>query len=114
MADKKENLVPWRDRMKSSRFFLLATVGILAVSLFSCAGASKRTAMDDQTIANQIKAQLEAPTGPDGPFSIDISVKKGAVSLDGTVVNAGVKDRALEIAQTTAGVKDVKSFLVVK
>jgi len=100
--------------MISKRFLLLATVGLITTAMLGCAGATKKTALDDQGIANQIKAQLEAPTGPNGPFSIDILVTKGAVTLDGQVPSAQVKDQAMEIAQATQSVKDVKSFLKTK
>lgn len=99
--------------MKNYRLLTLVLVGMLCISVIGCA-STKKVVLDDQTVADAIKASLEAPTGPEGPFTVDIFVNKGAVQLDGTVPNTAAKERAIEVAQTADGVKDVKSFLVVK
>ncbi|MGI6457244.1 MAG: BON domain-containing protein [bacterium] len=99
--------------MKSNKFILMAVTGVLVVSMIGCANTRKVT-MTDQQIADQIEAQLEAPTGPEGPFTIDIFVNKGNVTLDGTVPTATAKEQAMDVAHSTAGVKDVKSFLSVR
>ncbi len=100
--------------MKNYRLLTLVFVGMLCLTVIGCATSSKRVVLDDQTIANSIKAALEAPTGPDGPFTIDILVNKGAVQLDGTVPNTAAKEKAIEVAHSSEGVTDVKSFIAVK
>lgn len=99
--------------MKEFRFLSLIVAAALALSTMACS-TSGRVALDDQTIANNIKRQLEDPSGPAGPFGIDILVHKGSVSLDGKVPSQGSKEQAMQIAQQSQGVKDVKSFLVVE
>lgn len=88
--------------------FLIASV--LSIALTNCA-TTKKTTLTDQDIANNIKASLESPSGPDGPFGIDIWVNKGSVTLDGQVPNQMAKEKAMQIAQSSDGVKDLKSFL---
>ncbi len=100
--------------MKNYRLLTLVLVGMLCLSVIGCASSKKRVVLDDQTIADSIKGSLEAPTGPDGPFNVDIFVAKGAVQLEGTVPNTAAKEQAIEIAHSSQGVTDVKSFLVVK
>ncbi len=95
------------------RLFLFITIGVLCVSVMGCATSQKVT-VDDETIANQIKTELESPAGPEGPFEIDILVKEGTVQLDGEVKSIQAKEKAMELAQKTEGVKDVKSFLITK
>ncbi len=100
--------------MKYNRLILLFAVGFLCVSMFGCAGGSRRVVLDDQTIALQIKDQLEATSGPEGPFEIDVIVDAGEVTLDGEVPTPLAKEKAIEITQITEGVKDVKSYLIVR
>ncbi|HOJ61524.1 MAG TPA: BON domain-containing protein [bacterium] len=100
--------------MKYKRFMLFVMVGVVCVSLLGCATASRRTAMDDQTIAERIKASLESPMGPPGPFSIQINVYKGIVSLDGQVPSDAVKAQVIQTAHTTEGVQEIKSYLRVQ
>ena len=99
--------------MKYHRILLNAGIGLAIIGMAGCASTG-RVAVDDQTIANNIKQQLEAPTGPEGPFGIDILVHKGAVSLDGAVPSQAAKEHALQIGQSQEGVKDIKSFLELK
>lgn len=98
--------------MKQKLFgFLLA--GIVSVGLMNCA-TTKKTTLTDQDIANNIKTALESPSGPEGPFGIDIWVDKGTVTLDGEVPSQGAKEKAMQIAQGSEGVKELKSFLEAK
>ncbi|RJP18411.1 MAG: BON domain-containing protein [Candidatus Omnitrophota bacterium] len=99
--------------MNLRRFMLLLTVGFFCIALIGCA-STKKVTLDDQTIANQIKTQLEAPAGPEGPFEINIIVNKGGVQLEGEVATVLAKEQAMAIAQSSEGVKDVKSFIQTK
>lgn len=99
--------------MKIQRLFTLIAVAVISIVMVGCASSQKMVA-HDQAIADQIKGQLEAPAGPQGPFVIDILVDKTNVTLDGKVKDNKSKDQAAEIAQKTQGVKAVKSFINVK
>lgn len=99
--------------MKLQRLVLLMVVVAFSVALVGCA-TSQKTVLSDQEIANNIKAHLESPAGPEGPFVIDVIVDRGVVKLDGKVKNAAAKAEAMDIAQQAQGVEEVKSFLVVQ
>ena len=99
--------------MKYHRLFCLLVVGVVSAGLMGCA-TTKKTAFTDQDIANNIKAALESPAGPEGPFGIDIWVHKGSVTLDGEVPSQSSKEKAMQTAQSAEGTKDLKSFLDVK
>lgn len=96
--------------MNKSSLSLLLVAGVLSVALIGCASSSK---IADADIANGIKNQLESPAGPDGPFTVDIFVSKGEVTLDGKVPSASAKEQAISSAQSAEGVKTVKSFLII-
>jgi len=107
-------IIETEDTMKNYRLLTLVLVGMLCLSVVGCASSTKKVVLDDQTVADTIKASLESQTGPEGPFTIDIFVNKGAVQLEGNVPNTAAKERAIEVSQTADGVKEVKSFLVVQ
>ncbi len=96
--------------MKHAKVFGMIAAGVLCIGLMNCA-STKKTTLTDQDIANNIKAQLESPSGPSGPFGIDIWVHKGSVTLDGEVPSQSAKEKAMQVAQSSEGVKDLKSFL---
>jgi osmotically-inducible protein OsmY len=99
--------------MKLQRLFTLFLVVVISIAFIGCAGTQKKV-VHDQAIADQIKAQMESAAGPEGPFVVDIMVTKGAVTLDGQVKSYQAKEKSMEIAQQVEGVKDVKSFILVK
>lgn len=99
--------------MKYHPFFLFLMVGVMSLAMVGCATQS-RVVVNDQDIANSIKNQLESPSGPDGPFVVDIIVNRGNVTLDGAVPTTIAKEQAMDVAHTTQGVRDVKSFLDVE
>lgn len=96
--------------MNKSLITMWALAGLVCLATMGCATGGKIT---DADIANSIKDQLEAPSGPEGPFAIDIFVKKCDVTLDGKVDSDGAKQQAMGIAQSSEGVKSVKSFLII-
>ena len=86
-------------------------VGAFAMTLSGC--AHQRGGLTDQGIAEAIKSDLEAPSGPQGPFEINVLVQRGEVTLDGEVASNRARDEAMAAAQRMEGVRDVKSFLIV-
>lgn len=97
--------------MNKSRLMLWTLAGVLTFAMIGCATGGAK--LSDADIAESIKGQLEAPSGPDGPFAVDIFVTKGEVTLDGKVPDATAKEQSIGIAQSNEGVKAVKSFLIV-
>ena len=70
-------------------------------------------AMDDGAITAKVKTALLADPEVKG-LQIDVDTKNGVVTLKGTADKPANRDRAVQIAKDTSGVKSVDSQLVVK
>jgi len=70
-----------------------------------------RTAEDEQILA-RIKAAYAADSGVKAG-NINVDVMRGMVTLSGTVASAAEHDKAIEIANKTSGVFEVKDRLKV-
>lgn len=71
------------------------------------------TTLSDEDIAESIRhAYVNDPRVYS--FNPDVKVKKGSVTLSGTVDNLKAKQAAAQIAQNTAGVKQVKNNLSIR
>jgi len=69
--------------------------------------------IDDQILANKIKAKLIAEPGVRS-LNVDVDVYQGVVTLTGSVNNQTEKDKVLGIAAKTAGTRSVVDNLGVK
>ena len=93
---------------------LLATVlafglsGALAVST-GC-GKTVGQALDDATITTRVKTALLNDPDVAGT-RIDVDTFKGVVTLSGAVKSKTEESKAIQLAQRTPGVSDVKSTL---
>lgn len=63
-------------------------------------------AMDDATITGKVKTKFLGDTNVPG-LKIDVDTKAGVVTLTGTVPTAAERQRAVELAKETDGVKSV-------
>lgn len=96
-------------RMRS-RSTLVALAAVL--SIFTACGAATVDTNDDATISTRIKIALLGDPQTQ-LLRLDVSTFKGVVTLSGTVPSAGVEQRAIAVAKTIKGVKDVKSEITV-
>lgn len=94
---------------RSGLMFLLA--GALSLVLTGCAATGPQ--VTDQSIADSIKSDLEAASGPQGPFEVDIMVEDGEVTLSGDVPSTSSKEQAMQIASEAEGVEEINSYLIV-
>ena len=76
-----------------------AAVGLAAVMIVACA-------QTDPGITTAVKTKLAADDTVKA-YKIDVDTKDGVVTLAGTVDSPAAKSRAVEIANTTKGVKSV-------
>jgi len=67
----------------------------------------------DPGVTTAVKAKLAADDTVKA-YKIDVDTKDGVVTLSGTVDNAEMKSRAVQIAQGVQGVKSVNDNLSVK
>ncbi|HTM27699.1 MAG TPA: BON domain-containing protein [Vicinamibacterales bacterium] len=87
--------------------FILA----FALLLTAC-GATTSGATDDMTISTRVKIALLNDQQL-GPLRIDARTFQGVVTLTGTVPSRTEEQRAIAVARTVRGVRDVKSQLSV-
>jgi osmotically-inducible protein OsmY len=96
-----------------TRTFARLTVLVFCASLL--AGACGKTVgetIDDATITTKVKTALLNDSDTGG-LRIDVDTFKGVVTLSGRVKTQAEADKAIGIARSTDGVKDVKSTLQV-
>jgi osmotically-inducible protein OsmY len=90
---------------------------ILSMAILGCAGdrTSRSTgqAVDDSAVANKVKMALYADKEVSGS-QIEVEVFRGTVQLSGFVDSAAQARKAVQIAQSTNGVKEVRNSMVVK
>lgn len=102
---------------RKTRYVTLMICLVLSVAIFGCAGdrttRSTGQAVDDSVVANKVKMALYADKEVNGT-QIEVEVFKGIVQLSGFVDNAAQAQKAVQIARTTDGVKEVRNSMVVK
>ena len=99
------------------RILLIVVIGVCFMCSSGCAstGAHKSTGemIDDAVLSGKVKSKLIADADVRA-FSIDVDTRNGVVILNGRVSSEWEQDRAVEIAESVYGVKEVKSLLVIK
>jgi hyperosmotically inducible protein len=70
-------------------------------------------ATSDAMITAAVKSKMLVDTTVSG-LKVDVETADGVVTLRGTVANAGERDRAVAVARTIAGVRDVQDELDVR
>jgi len=95
------------------RLALLLIAAFLLPVLLSACGKTVGETIDDATITTRVKTALL--NDPDvGALRITVDTTGGVVTLSGAVKSPAEADRAVQIAHTVKGVKDVKSTLQVR
>ena len=94
---------------------IVCLVGIMAI--LGCAGdrTSRSTgqAVDDSVLANKVKVALYSDETVPGT-QIEVEVFKGVVQLSGFVDNPAQAQKAVQIARSIDGVKEVRNSMIVK
>jgi osmotically-inducible protein OsmY len=99
--------------MTAPRFpvFFLSLILLMAI-VVGC-GATVSGAVDDPTITQRIKLLfLNDPVIR--PQNIEVQTFKGSVTLSGRVASKQEEEKAIALARTIRGVKDVKSTLKIQ
>jgi osmotically-inducible protein OsmY len=108
-SSRKEQVMHYASRLLSITFFVVALVsGCTALT-----GKSAGTNVDDAGITASVKTNLASERGMQTLTSIDVDTNRGVVSLNGVVESSTAKQRAVEIARQTSGVKSVVNNLQV-
>jgi hyperosmotically inducible periplasmic protein len=108
-------------------FFSLCLIGGLISAVWAAPPASKASAVpsaekvaatalpavDDATLAKQVKEKLAAtPSFKDVPFNV--TAKGAVVTLEGKVKSGQAKGLATRMAKSVAGVKEVNNLLEIE
>lgn len=75
-------------------------------------GSASSSSAGDSAISGEIRRQLGEDEGL-SQYAIGIRTRAGRVTLSGTVGSYPLRDRAVSIAQGTAGVNDVDNRIIV-
>lgn len=95
-------------------FAALAPFTVLAATTPDAVNSQPPVVVKDSSIKSSIKAQL-ASDAFKGLSHIDVDVDdNGVVTLEGKVPSQEAADRAIAIARSTQGVREVKSALKIK
>lgn len=92
---------------------ILLSLVLVAPLLLSACGKSVGETVDDLTITTRVKtAFINDPLV--GAARIDVDTFKGVVTLSGRVKSKEEEQKALQIARSIKGVRDVKSTLQIE
>ena len=99
--------------MRQKRFTALLLALVLALPLLAACGKTVGETIDDATITTRVKtAYINDPVI--GGLRIDVDTFKGVVTLSGRVKTKTEEAKAIEIARSIGGVRDVKSTLQIE
>ena len=103
--------------MKHPEMSALLLSGLLALGVAGCSVTREQSTVgqyvDDATVTARVKAKFaEDPTV--SAMSISVETLKGTVQLSGFAKSTAERNRAVEIARTTPGVKAVKNDIVIR
>ena len=99
--------------MRQKKFTALLLAVVLALPLLAACGKTVGETIDDATITTRVKtAYINDPVV--GGLRIDVDTFKGVVTLSGRVKNKAEEAKAIEIARSIGGVRDVKSTLQIE
>jgi len=97
--------------------WLLVLTVIMCAGILGCSSTpSKRSfgeTVDDAVITNKLKVKFMKDKTVKA-FKIDIDTWKGIVSLRGRVTGQDEVNRAIELSEQQPGVREVKSYLILK
>jgi len=102
---------------KFSSFLRFVSGLLIVAALAGCAGTHKTEStgefLDDSVLTTKVKASILGDSTLK-VFQIDVETFKGIVQLSGFVDSQEAADRAVRLAQTVKGVKQVNNSLIVK
>jgi osmotically-inducible protein OsmY len=99
--------------MRLSHLMLIALLGLVSVHPAAIAEETLGEFIDDAAVTAKVKTVLLRDARVSGT-AIDVETDKGTVQLSGVVKSEAERERALLLAQTVTGVKDVKDDLIIQ
>ncbi len=103
--------------MRSTHFVKALFASLCLLTLISCAPTPQREGtgeyIDDAMITTKVKAALAADPNVKAT-EVKVETFKGTVQLSGFVSNQEARRRAVELARSTNGVRNVKDDMLIK
>jgi osmotically-inducible protein OsmY len=103
--------------MRQTRALSMVVCLLLAALVVGCAGdrmsRSTEEAVDDNLLANKVKLALYADKQVRGR-QIAVEASQGVIQLSGVVTSLPEAQRAVQLAQSIKGVKEVRNHLTVQ
>lgn len=92
-------------------------IAILGGTLYGCAATPEHEStgqyIDDAAISTKVKAKLLNDSVTEG-LKVDVNTNRGTVQLSGFVNDKNQRKRAVQLAQSVAGVRSVQDDLIVR
>lgn len=99
--------------MRQKKFTAVLLALVLVLPLLAACGKTVGDTIDDATVTSKVKtAFINDPLV--GALRIDVDTFKGVVTLSGRVKSKTEEAKAIEIARSVGGVRDVKSTLQIE
>ncbi len=96
--------------MKSRHVAVLLLAALLVPLAVLACGKTIGETLDDATITTRVRTALLNDTSVPAT-QIDVSTSAGIVTLSGEARSKAEAERAVQLARTVAGVKDVKNLI---
>lgn len=103
--------------MAITRLTRILAAAFVALALAACASTDKREGtgeyFDDSVLTTKVKAALLKDPAVSG-LAVNVETFKGVVQLSGFVKTSAERNRAVELARAVAGVKQVRSDILLR
>lgn len=90
---------------------------VVALVLSACAGSAKQSSageyIDDTVVTSRVKSALLNDPAVSG-IAVNVETYKGIVQLSGFVKTVAERNRAVHVARTVSGVKQVKNDILIR
>ena len=100
-----------------SKLIQLVVVTLMVTFVSACAGSRTQSStgdyLDDSVITSKVKAKLLEDKDVSG-LAVNVETFKGVVQLSGFVKSEAERQKAVQLARSVGGVKDIKDDIQLK
>ena len=89
-------------------------VALVLCCMSAACGNTARAASDDQTLTTRVHVQLLSEPSLRSPEQIQVKTFDGVVTLSGRVSSKELEEKAIALAKSVRGVKEVRSTLKIE
>lgn len=100
-----------------SKFTQMVAVALMVTLVSACAGSRTQSStgeyLDDSVITSKVKAKLLEDKEVSG-LAVNVETFKGIVQLSGFAKTEAERQKAVQLARSVGGVKDIKNDIQLK